>query len=104
MMPLRAEGLVQHYGDIQVVAGISLTVGRAEFLAILGPSGSGKTTLLQMLGLLDRPKSGHVFVDEVDAWGLGPSRRARLRLERMGFVFQQHSLLGHLTAAENVAL
>lgn len=101
---LRAEDLARSIGAVTIVAGASLTISRAESVALLGPSGCGKTTLLHMLGLLDRPSLGRVLFEGADAWLLRAKARARLRLERIGFVFQQHNLLGHLTALENVAL
>jgi putative ABC transport system ATP-binding protein len=100
---LRGEGLVRRHGDTTVLAGLSLEVSPGEWLALLGPSGAGKTTLLQVLGLLDRPNQGRVLIAGEDAWALGAAERTRLRLEHIGFVFQQHNLLGHLTALENVA-
>jgi ABC-type lipoprotein export system ATPase subunit len=101
---LRAEDVSRHHGDVRAVTGFSIEVGAAESVALVGPSGCGKTTLLQVLGLLDRPTSGRVLVDGADAYALSASERARLRLVRFGFVFQQNNLLDHLTARENVAL
>jgi putative ABC transport system ATP-binding protein len=101
---LRAEGLIRAFADRRVVDGASLLLREAESVALLGPSGCGKTTLLQMLGLLDRPQGGRVLLGGLDAWSLDPAGRARLRLRDIGFVFQQHNLLGHLSARENVAL
>lgn len=101
---LRAEALVRRIGEMTIVAGASLEIEAAESVALLGPSGCGKTSLLHMLGLLDQPASGRVFLDGQDPWSASANTRARLRLGRIGFVFQQHNLLGHLTALENVAL
>lgn len=101
---LQAEGLVRRYGDRQVVAGASLTVENAEAVAIVGPSGCGKTTFLQMIGLLDRPTMGRVFLEGQDAWGCSEGERAELRLNQIGFVFQQSNLLDHLMARVNMAL
>jgi ABC-type lipoprotein export system ATPase subunit len=86
------------------VADASLEIAAAESVALLGPSGCGKTSLLHMLGLLDQPASGRVLVSGRDPWTESARARADLRLRRLGFVFQQHNLLGHLTALENVAL
>ena len=101
---LEAEGVSRSHGEVRVVRGFSLTVSAAESVALVGPSGCGKTTLLQVLGLLDRPTSGRVRIDGADAYALPPAARARLRLVRIGFVFQQNNLLDHLTARDNVAL
>jgi ABC-type lipoprotein export system ATPase subunit len=101
---LRAEALVRRIGEMAIVAGVSLEIGAAESVALLGPSGCGKTSLLHMLGLLDRPASGRVLLGGRDMWAESARARADQRLRRLGFVFQQHNLLGHLTALENVAL
>ncbi|MSP59220.1 MAG: ABC transporter ATP-binding protein [Myxococcales bacterium] len=101
---VRAEGLSRRHGESSVVRALSLEVGPAESLAILGPSGCGKTTLLHMLGLLDRPSAGRVLLDGVDVWAESSPAQARLRLLRVGFVFQQNNLFGHLSARENIAL
>ncbi len=101
---LSAEGVTRRFGDFTAVNKVSLTIGAGETVALLGRSGGGKTTLVQMLGLLDGPTSGRIFWGGVDALALSSAGRAWLRLERIGFVFQTHNLLGHLTARENVAL
>ncbi|TDD42931.1 ABC transporter ATP-binding protein [Saccharopolyspora elongata] len=81
---------------------VSLRVGPGRMLAVVGPSGSGKSSLLAVAATLLRPDSGRVVVDGVDAGGLSAARRARLRLEKIGIVFQQPNLLGSLTAAEQL--
>jgi ABC-type lipoprotein export system ATPase subunit len=101
---LVAEALVRLYGGEEVVRGASLSLAPAGSVSLVGPSGSGKTTLLQMIGLLDRPDGGRVLLDGDDLWALDGARRAQHRLASFGFVFQQHNLLGHLSARENVAL
>ena len=101
---LQAEALVRRFRDADIVAGASLAIAEAEFVALLGRSGCGKTTLLQMLGLLDRPTAGCVLLEGEDAWAASDHARARKRLARIGFVFQQHNLLAHLSARENVAI
>src|SRR5580692_10893506 len=80
----------------------SISVEAGEFLAISGPSGSGKTTLLNLIGCIDRPTSGRVLIDGVDASTLGAMRTSSLRRERIGFVFQTFNLIPVFTAAENV--
>ena len=90
-------------GPIEVPAlrGISLRVAPGEFLAIAGPSGSGKTTLLNIIGGLDRADAGEVWVEGKNLQILSPGELARLRLRRLGFVFQAYNLLPVLTALEN---
>jgi len=93
-------------GD-QVVAalrGIDLTLADGDYAAVMGPSGSGKSTLLNILGLLDRPDAGSYALDGLETTTLGEERRAALRRERIGFIFQSFHLIPRLTAAENVEL
>jgi putative ABC transport system ATP-binding protein len=105
---LEARGLTKTYrlGAEKVVgvsdATISLEAG--SFAVLAGPSGSGKTTLLNLLGLLDLPDSGTLFFEGRDVSGLDEKERARLRREKLGFVFQAHQLVPVLSAEENVAL
>jgi putative ABC transport system ATP-binding protein len=80
----------------------SLRVEAGEFLAIAGPSGSGKSTLLNLIGCIDKPTSGRVFIDGVDTSQLSPGRTTALRREKIGFVFQTFNLIPVFTAAENV--
>ncbi|MEU5657888.1 ABC transporter ATP-binding protein [Streptomyces sp. NPDC047737] len=89
---------------VTALDGVSLTVPRGSFTAIMGPSGSGKSTLLQCTAGLDRPTSGRVFLGETDLTGLSERKLTLLRRERIGFVFQAFNLLPALTAEQNVAL
>jgi putative ABC transport system ATP-binding protein len=83
---------------------LTLDIGRGEFVAVVGPSGSGKSTLLGLIAGLDAPTSGQVIIDGVEITGLGEDALARLRGEKIGFVFQFFHLIPSLTACENVAV
>src|SRR6185503_5569214 len=88
--------------EIIVLKDITFSLEPGGFLAILGPSGSGKTTLLGLLAGLDRPSGGEVYLDGQSLGGLNEDQRARLRAEKIGFVFQSFQLIPTLTAQENV--
>jgi putative ABC transport system ATP-binding protein len=90
--------------EVNAVRGINLQVHRGEFLVILGVSGSGKSTLLHLLGALDQPTSGKVFVEGLDLSTLDHNKLAEVRLRRVGFVFQFFNLMPQLTAQGNVEL
>ncbi len=90
--------------QIAAVNKVSLEVDEATFVAIVGPSGSGKSTLLNLIGLNDTPTQGRVLIDDADASLLSASERRRIRLMRMGFVFQTFNLMPTLSALENVEL
>jgi ABC-type lipoprotein export system ATPase subunit len=89
-------------GPIDALAGVSLEVGRGELLAVEGPSGCGKTTLLLAAGALLDVDSGRVSIDGEDVWAQTPARRAALRAERIGFVFQQFHLVQYLSVEDNI--
>ena len=103
---LEAENLVKDYQTRSVrtraLDGVTLRVEEGECSALAGPSGSGKTTLLNLLGTLDAPTEGRVLVDGDDVSALSEAERSKLRLEKLGFVFQAFNLIPVLTAAENV--
>ena len=90
--------------EVRALQDVSLTVGPGEFVAITGPSGSGKSTLMNIIGLLDRPDSGSYHLDEGDVAATTSDDLARLRNEKIGFVFQTFHLLPRTTALENVEL
>ena len=91
-------------GQVRALDGVTLSMAQGTFTAIMGPSGSGKSTLLQLAAGLDRPTQGSVRLGELELNGLNERALARLRRERIGFVFQSFNLLGALTAEQNVAL
>ncbi len=105
---IRFEQIAKHYGqgDLQVLAlqNIDLQINRGEYCAIMGPSGSGKSTAMQILGCLDRPTSGHYYLQQEAVAELSDDDLAYIRNRKIGFVFQQFHLLPQLTALENVML
>ena len=89
---------------VRALDGVSLTIGRGEFVGIMGASGSGKSTLLHMLGLLDVPTSGEITLDGIDVNTLNDYEKTMFRLYKLGYVFQDYALVPELTVAENVFL
>ena len=106
MIRLSAIMRVFRMGDQEVRAlnGVTLDIDSGEYVSVMGPSGSGKSTLLNIIGLLDRPDSGRYALDGTDVTDLSETGRARVRREKIGFVFQSFHLVPRLTAAENIAL
>jgi putative ABC transport system ATP-binding protein len=108
MTVLETQSLSKHYqmGEVTVhaLAGVDFRVEGGEFVAIMGPSGSGKSTLLHLLGGLDFPSSGEVYLNDQPLSSLNDDQITRLRRRKVGFIFQFYNLLPTLTAAENVAL
>ncbi len=90
--------------ETHALRGVNLTIENGEFTALVGPSGSGKTTLLQLIGLLDQPTSGKVFINGKDATHLNRNQRADLRKGTIGFIFQFFALIPTLTAYENIEM
>lgn len=105
---IQVENLVKTYrlGKVSIPAlrGISFDVAKGEFLAVVGPSGSGKTTLLNLIGAIDKPTSGRIFIDGRDVTTLGEGELTKLRRHKIGFIFQFYNLIPALTALENVEL
>ncbi len=105
---LKTEKLYKTYEmgkrKIPALSDLNLQVNKGEFVAIMGPSGSGKTTLLNVLGCLDKPTSGKIILDNVDAASLPERKLYKIRRNKIGFVFQTFNLLPYLNAAENVEL
>jgi len=92
---------LQGQGEVRALDGVDIDIEQGEFVALMGASGSGKTTLLNLIGGLDRPTSGEVSVDGHALSGLSSGALSRLRLDRVGFVFQAYNLIPVLTAREN---
>ncbi|MDD1680814.1 MAG: ABC transporter ATP-binding protein [Methanoregula sp.] len=95
-----------HMGNVEVRAldGVTLDIGKGEFVGIMGASGSGKTTLLHLLGLLDYPTSGRIVIDGTDLSTLTDYERTMFRLYKLGYIFQDYALVPDLTVMENVSL
>ncbi len=106
LIELKGIERVFQLGDaaVHALAGLDLCIDNGEYVAVMGPSGSGKSTLLNLLGLLDRPNTGSYLLEGRDVTTLSPDEQARVRSERIGFVFQSFHLVPRLTAAENIAL
>lgn len=101
---IKTEGITKSFGSLQVLKGIDLTIGEGEIVAIVGPSGAGKTTLLQIIGTLDAPDSGKLYINGTETVRLSEEKLAAFRNRNIGFVFQFHQLLPEFTALENVMI
>ena len=108
MANVRLDELRKHYKRgseiIRALDGVTLDIEKGEFLAVVGRSGSGKTTMLDLIGLLLRPTSGRLIIDDVDTTKLGDRDLAHMRAQKIGFVFQEYNLLPGLNVVENVML
>ena len=91
-------------GTLEALKGISFVINKAEFVSIVGPSGSGKSTLLNIIGALDRPTSGKVYIDGIDIFSLGDGEIAAMRNKLIGFIFQSFNLINRSTVQKNVEL
>lgn len=101
---IQTQGITKSFGNLQVLKGIDLTVDKSEVVAIVGPSGAGKTTLLQIIGTLDTPDAGNLYINGTDTGKLSEKELAAFRNKNIGFVFQFHQLLPEFTALENVMI
>ena len=101
---IQTEGITKSFGSLQVLKGIDLTIGEGEIVAIVGPSGAGKATLLQIIGTLDAPDSGKLYINGTETVRLSEEKLAAFRNRNIGFVFQFHQLLPEFTALENVMI
>jgi len=90
--------------ETQALRGVNLSIGKDEFTALVGPSGSGKTTLLQLIGCLDQPSSGKIYINNKDVSNLNRSQRADMRRGTIGFIFQFFALIPTLSAYENIEM
>lgn len=108
MAVLKAENLIKIYGkgenQVKALNGVSLSVEKGEFVAVVGTSGSGKSTLLHILGGLDRPDSGKVYIEDKDIFALKEEELTIFRRRKIGFVFQSYNLVPVLSVYENVVL
>jgi len=104
---IRAIAVTRYYGEGDAVTkaldGITVDIFRGEYLSIMGPSGSGKTTLFNLIGGIDSPTSGMVFIDEIDVAQLDSYELAWMRCHKIGYIFQSYNILPVLTALENVS-
>lgn len=105
---IRLTNIIKEYANgketTRVLKGVSFTINKGEFVAIMGPSGSGKSTLMNILGALDTPTSGSYFLDGQDVSALPPDELSKIRKHKIGFVFQSFHLLPRATVLRNVAL
>ena len=105
---IRVNNLQKVYGHgptaVHALKGVNVEVKAGEFVAIMGRSGSGKSTLLHILGLLDKPTEGEIYIDDTDVLQLREMDKTQFRLEKLGYIFQEYSLIGELTILENVFL
>ncbi|SHM95678.1 ABC transporter ATP-binding protein [Mucilaginibacter sp. OK098] len=101
---LKAKNIHRSYGQLQILKGVDLEVGQGEIVTIVGASGAGKSTLLNILGTLDRPDNGKLYIDNTEVSGLNNKALSAFRNQRIGFIFQFHHLLGEFDAIENVCI
>ena len=105
---LRTEKLSKYYGRgssaVKAVDNVDISIGKGEFVSVIGKSGSGKSTLLHLLGGLDRPTSGRVFLSDIDLYSVKEDKLAVIRRRRIGFIFQAFNLVSSLNVWENVVL
>ena len=108
-MKIETKNLTKNYivpksGEVKVLKGIDLLINSGEKVALMGPSGAGKSTLIHILGLMDKPTSGNVLIDDKDITSFTPTKLAKMRKENIGFVFQFHYLLADFTVMENILM
>jgi lipoprotein-releasing system ATP-binding protein len=101
---LKAKNIHKSYGQLEILKGVDLEVKQGEIITIVGASGAGKSTLLNILGTLDRPDSGKIYIDNIEVSGLNNKNLSNFRNQRIGFIFQFHHLLSEFDAVENVCI
>ena len=101
---IKVQGITKSFGNLQVLKGIDLAIGRGEIVSIVGPSGAGKTTLLQIMGTLDKADAGTIEIAGTSVMGMKEKELSAFRNRNIGFVFQFHQLLHEFTALENVMI
>lgn len=101
---ITGKNIYKRYGNIEVLKGVNIEIGRGEVVSIVGPSGSGKSTLLHILGTLDKADIGEVVMNNIQVTGMSPGKLAAFRNKHIGFVFQFHHLLPEFSALENVCI
>lgn len=101
---LQATGIQKSYGTLPILKGVDLEVKKGEIITIVGASGAGKSTLLHIIGTLDRPDHGNIFINSVDVNTLSTKKLSAFRNEQIGFIFQFHHLLPEFTALENICI
>src|SRR6185312_8650526 len=101
---LKAKDIHKSYGQLQILKGVDIEVGQGEIVTIVGASGAGKSTLLNILGTLDRPDTGKLYIDNIKLSGLSNKNLSTFRNQKIGFIFQFHHLLGEFDAIENVCI
>lgn len=99
-----AKNIHKKYSDLEILKGVDLEINQGEVVSIVGTSGAGKTTLLTILGTLDRPNTGEVFINNENVFRLNDKKLAAFRNQNIGFVFQFHQLLPEFTALENICI
>ncbi len=101
---LSTKNIIKNYGNLAILKGVNITVQESEIVSIIGSSGAGKSTLLHIMGTLDKPDSGQLFIDGIDVFAMSNKKLAHFRNQRIGFVFQFHHLLPEFSAVENVCM
>lgn len=101
---LQARSIRKSYGQLQILKGVDITVKQGEIVTIVGASGAGKSTLLNILGTLDKPDSGQLFINDVEVSSLSNKNLSAFRNKEIGFIFQFHHLLSEFNAIENVCI
>ncbi|MCM8804049.1 MAG: ABC transporter ATP-binding protein [Candidatus Omnitrophica bacterium] len=104
MSEIKAEGIIKNYGNLVALKNVDLEIDKGEIVVIVGPSGSGKTTLLNILGLIDKPSEGKIYIDGKYLGNLSEKELAKIRNRKFGFIFQFFYLIPELTVIENIFL